>query len=766
MGSSTSLAKKVVSKLQHEGLKKTLSKSASVIKGDYMRKRHTRRNPDAFTFADVVFINGCDYSVPHPIRYRVDHQIQQLESNGLSAAKVDAWDLTMDHLGGGRCFVIFRCPITPFVEEFIKKAQSLNKKVIFDIDDLVVDTRYTDTIEYLDSMSSDERALYDDGVQRMGATLKACGSALTTTERLAVELGTLVPEVFINRNTASEEMLDYSNRALFERDVLPSLPSEKVEEKDRQHWEWAMNHARAEEAGPIYIGYFSGSITHNDDFAILLPVLASIMESRRDVRLKVVGELDIPKELEAYADRIETVGFCDWQQLPSLIASVDINIAPLRVTVFNEAKSENKWVEASLVKVPTVASNVGAFAHMIENGVTGLLCDTNEDWQRALLSLVDDQPLRKRIANAAHEFCLEECTTVMTGQRLARYLRSVMSPNVFMLLPSLNTSGGILAALRHCCFLQDAGMDVGIIDCSDEPKSGLFEFDGHSFPVVQAESKKNIDQKVLLRGRVDMAVATMWTTVSLFDGYSNIQKKKYLVQGYETLFYEPPTPLRVFANATYSRDDVEYLTVSKWCESWLSERFGRQARYIPNGLDTSLFFPKERSLSASEKVRILIEGDCDSYYKNVDEAFRIVDRLDPERYEVWYVSYNAEPKSTYRVDRFLHDSYQEEIADIYRECHMLLKTSILESFSYPPLEMMASGGYVVAILNDGNAEYLRNRQNCLVYERGDLEAGVAAIEEIARDSSLRATLYEEGLRTAQERSWERISTSIVDAYES
>ena len=80
--------------------------------------------------------------------------------------------------------------------------------------------------------------------------------------------------------------------------------------------------------------------------------------------------------------------------------------------------------------------------------------------------------------------------------------------------------------------------------------------------------------------------------------------------------------------------------------------------------------------------------------------------------------------------------------------------------------MMASGGYVVAILNDGNAEYLRNRQNCLVYERGDLEAGVAAIEEIARDSSLRATLYEEGLRTAQERSWERISTSIVDAYES
>ena len=31
-------------------------------------------------------------------------------------------------------------------------------------------------------------------------------------------------------------------------------------------------------------------------------------------------------------------------------------IAPIEKILFNEAKSENKWVEASLVKVPTVAS--------------------------------------------------------------------------------------------------------------------------------------------------------------------------------------------------------------------------------------------------------------------------------------------------------------------------------------------------------------------------------------------------------------------------
>ena len=63
-----------------------------------------------------------------------------------------------------------------------------------------------------------------------------------------------------------------------------------------------------------------------------------------------------------------------------LIAEVDINLAPLEQSIFNEAKSENKWVEAALVKVPTVASNVGAFQRMIVSGETGILCDTEDEW--------------------------------------------------------------------------------------------------------------------------------------------------------------------------------------------------------------------------------------------------------------------------------------------------------------------------------------------------------------------------------------------------
>ena len=41
--------------------------------------------------------------------------------------------------------------------------------------------------------------------------------------------------------------------------------------------------------------------------------------------------------------------------MPELIVSIDINIALIEDTIFNEAKRENKWVEAALVKVPIIA---------------------------------------------------------------------------------------------------------------------------------------------------------------------------------------------------------------------------------------------------------------------------------------------------------------------------------------------------------------------------------------------------------------------------
>ena len=62
------------------------------------------------------------------------------------------------------------------------------------------------------------------------------------------------------------------------------------------------------------------------------------------------------------------------------------------------------------------------------------------------------------------------------------------------------------------------------------------------------------------------------------------------------------------ANTTYSYDDVNYITISKWCKTWLWEKYKKKSRYAPNGINSSAFMEHKRNLNKT-KIRILIEGD-------------------------------------------------------------------------------------------------------------------------------------------------------------
>ena len=722
------LRRKVAKTLKEEGIVNVAKKSIEYLQVERAKKLYIGKE-----FKDVLFINGVDYNaLPHPPRYRVQHQIEQLRANNIECDEIFYLALDLSHVRNYRAFIIFRCPYTEQIGKFIKLAKKLNKIVIYDIDDLVIDTKYTDTIKYLDTMTEEERKGYDQGVNDMQHVLKMCDAAITTTERLAEELKQYLPKVFINRNTASEKMLELSEKA------YKKAQKEKNDDKT------------------IKMGYFSGSITHNDDFLLILPAVAKIMKKYSQTELHIVGILDVPKELEEFSDRVVAHPFTDWKKLPELIASVDINLAPLEDSIFNEAKSENKWVEAALVRVPTVATNLGAFKHMIEHGETGVLCATVEEWYDELEELILDKEKRKRIAKQAYNYCKVHCVTLYTGYALTQFLKGMFTPNIAFVLPALNISGGIMVALEHCKVLRESGYDVTIIN-DDIDESKWCKFQGLRFPVLDSRNYK-------IKGTFDKAVATMWSTVNFLEKYTNIKQRYYLVQNFETNFYEPGDPLRIEANQKYSPNvEMQFLTISKWCEKWLKDDYNQKARYLPNGIHTENYQPIRRKFEG--KIRVLIEGDCGVYYKNVDESFRIANQLNRDKFEVWYLSYNAQPKDWYKVDKFLHKIPFEEVSGVYKQCHILLKTSFLESFSYPPLEMMATGGYAVVVPNDGNKEYLVNGENCLLYPRGDLDKGLQAIYKICDDSQLREKLYKNGIETAKKRDWKNLEQDILKFYD-
>jgi len=728
--SINNLAKMTIQSLQTDGVKKTAKRGYSYLSCLEPRAKQYRKAISIY--ADVLFINGCD--LPHPSRYRVSHQIEQLLAKNIVASEVYYTNITLDLVKRYRLFIFYRCPYTDTVGEFIAMIKKCHKHVLFDVDDLVIDESYSQTVEYLKTLSQHDQDSYYDGVRLMQKTLKLCEGAITTTETLAQELKKYVPRVFINRNLASAQMIQLSEKAFNARLNMHSYNT-------------------------VDIGYFSGSITHNQDFEMILPAIIRLMNTYDNVRLSLVGKIALPDELKVFDNRVVYNEFVDWRKLPALLASVDINIAPIEKTIFNSAKSENKWIEAALVRVPTIASNVGAFSQMVENKKTGILCENTIDaWYLAMESLVKDADYRAEIAQNAYLYVIKNCSTIVKSVEFAEYVKSWLVPNIFMVFPQIQISGKIMVPIQHCILLIKRGYDVTILNENNVETQEEVIFEGYSIPVLNK-------RKVSILGSIDIAVGTFYTSMNFVTTYVNIKKRVYLVQGYETNLFRAGEALRVRAEQTYSPTiDVKFITTSKWCEKWLREKYHHESRYVPVGIDSKCFYPEKRKFGS--KIRVLIVGSTNDYYIDTNEVSCIADRLDKEKYEIRYMSYQGEKnkKRCYK-DRFLHQTSYNRGSKIYGQCDILIQTSINVGSLYLLLEMMATGGFVVAIHNKDNSECLVDEENCMMYSQGDIDKAINCIERITKESVLRDKLYQNGIETVKARDWSKIEADTVCLYE-
>ena len=320
-------------------------------------------------------------------RYRVEHFREQLILNGYASKFIQMDQTEQEKIEEYTAVVMYRCSKLMEAEMLANRAKAAGIPVYYDVDDLVFDYEKISGLHFLKgSEYSDFRTTTD----RIHGCMEFCDGYFTSTETLAGEIREEFPgkPVVINRNCMSMEMEVLSHEAVEQTD----------KDKDR-----------------IYIGYLSGSKTHDQDFAQVEAALLEVMQRHPEVYLKLVGVLD-ESGMEPVQNCIEKLPFMDWRQLPGVIAGLDINLMPLENSLFHCCKSENKWTEAALVKVPSVMSRNREMEYVIENGKDGWMCATKEEWVSALESLVTDEKARKAMGEAAHEKVMEHYLTENTGK--------------------------------------------------------------------------------------------------------------------------------------------------------------------------------------------------------------------------------------------------------------------------------------------------------------------------------------------------------------
>lgn len=85
------------------------------------------------------------------------------------------------------------------------------------------------------------------------------------------------------------------------------------------------------------------------------------------------------------------------------LQGIDIGVYPLEDSQWVLGKSGLKAIQYMAFGIPTVATNVGTSSQIIEHLKNGWLVDSEEEWYKALFTLVKDPDLRRSLGEKARE---------------------------------------------------------------------------------------------------------------------------------------------------------------------------------------------------------------------------------------------------------------------------------------------------------------------------------------------------------------------------
>lgn len=163
-----------------------------------------------------------------------------------------------------------------------------------------------------------------------------------------------------------------------------------------------------------------GSGTHRDDFARVEKSLDQFKD-RDDVLIKMFSNRSYTGANVQY---IKWVEWTDYYTTLSLL-DLDVIVVPLEDHQFNRCKSNIRWLEASLVGTPVIASNVGPYAESIENEKTGILINDDSEWVPQINRLLQDREFAESLVANAREEVLDKFNIEKNYQLWARAIKNV-----------------------------------------------------------------------------------------------------------------------------------------------------------------------------------------------------------------------------------------------------------------------------------------------------------------------------------------------------
>jgi len=208
------------------------------------------------------------------------------------------------------------------------------------------------------------------------------------------------------------------------------------------------------------------------------------------------------------------------------------------------------------------------------------------------------------------------------------------------------------------------------------------------------------------------------------------------------------------------------IAISPHLVAGVEKRFNMPCYLLSNGIDRKIFYPKKKELDYSGAIRILSVGNFTIEYKAIPDILKAVGILKESRKNIFLTRVSPadipdEERDYGVVDRFLVRISEQEMADLYRESHILISASTeIEGFGLPPVEAMSAGTPIVLTKVSPFLAFDAVQDYAYFVNVHKPEEIAQAVIEIARDEKLRSSLIKRGFEVSGKYAIENVGETL------
>lgn len=176
------------------------------------------------------------------------------------------------------------------------------------------------------------------------------------------------------------------------------------------------------------IGWIGNASNHINNLRYVIQILEEL-DNDMDITFRLLcgGEIgdELYEEISSSQFNTDIIEWVPWSDVPKVINTFDVGLAPLKDTAFNRGRSSEKIREYMACGCPVIASNIGENPYLVPESA-GFLVNSESEWADAIFTLMEEPEMCSNMGSNARKHVEENYSISVIADKLEDEITTIL----------------------------------------------------------------------------------------------------------------------------------------------------------------------------------------------------------------------------------------------------------------------------------------------------------------------------------------------------